>query len=269
MPSADEQTPPPEPPNEGGGSTALALLPGDANPEEDPFKDMPSLFSTRKPRNLSAGVSSGVKSVAKGVAMGAVGLVAAPLIGAKEGGFKGFAAGLGAGLLGAVTLPIYGTVVGAVQLGRGVFNTPEAFAERAKGKIWDEDTRKWVSYNLNDEARDVLAKTEEEWCKEHGIKMEGDGKGGGGSAQVKETDLYDALGVATDASGSQIRKAYFKLAKELHPDKNLHDPNAHDKFQKVTPACLLAIPCLAPPTKPYAMPPLAANPQSCMPPLPW
>ena len=52
-------------------------------------------------------------------------------------------------------------------------------------------------------------------------------------AAVKETELYDVLGVAPDASSAAIRKAYFKLAKELHPDKNTADPHAHDKFQKV------------------------------------
>ena len=197
-------------------STALAVA-GSVDADDDPLGAMPALFSTRKPRNLGAGLSSGAKSVAKGVAMGAVGLVAAPVLGAREGGVKGFCAGLGAGLLGAVTLPVYGAVVGSVQLARGAINTPEAFAERGRGKIWDEDSRKWVSYNLQDEARDLLAVTEEEWCTQHGVKMDGGGKGDGASSSgnVKESELYDALGVPTDASGAQIRKAYFKLAKEL------------------------------------------------------
>ena len=81
--------------------------------------------------------------------MGAVGLVAAPALGAREAGVKGFFAGLGAGILGAFTLPVYGTIVGTVQVARGALNTPEAFAERSRGKIWDEDTRAWVSYDLN------------------------------------------------------------------------------------------------------------------------
>ena len=51
------------------------------------------------------------------------------------------------------TLPVYGAVVGSVQVARGALNTPEAFAERSKGKVWDEDSRAWVSYNLLDEAR--------------------------------------------------------------------------------------------------------------------
>ena len=33
-------------------------------------------------------------------------------------------------------------------------------------------------------------------------------------------NLYTVLGVETDATTSQIKKAYHKLALELHPDKN-------------------------------------------------
>lgn len=44
-------------------------------------------------------------------------------------------------------------------------------------------------------------------------------------------DFYSILGVAKSANINQIKKAYRKQAKELHPDKNKDDPNAQDKFQ--------------------------------------
>ena len=217
----------------GSTSTALALPTdvSDANLDADA---LPTIFSFRKPSDLKAGVSSGAKSVAKGVGLGVGALIGAPVLGAREGGLKGFAAGLGTGIIMGIALPVSGVVVGAVQVARGALNQPEAIAERSKGKIWDEDTRTWVAYNLQEDARALLGETEEEWCEKHGIKAEGSGGNkGGSSGSVKETELYDALGVESDASAAAIRKAYFKMAKELHPDKNRHDPNAHDKFQKV------------------------------------
>jgi DnaJ-class molecular chaperone len=47
-------------------------------------------------------------------------------------------------------------------------------------------------------------------------------------------DLYSTLGVARDASEADIKKAYRKLAKELHPDRNKDNPAASDRFSKVT-----------------------------------
>lgn len=44
-------------------------------------------------------------------------------------------------------------------------------------------------------------------------------------------DFYKILGVPKDANSNQIKKAYRKLAKELHPDKNPDDDVAHEKFQ--------------------------------------
>jgi DnaJ-class molecular chaperone len=49
-------------------------------------------------------------------------------------------------------------------------------------------------------------------------------------------DLYSQLNVARGADEAEIKKAYRKLAKELHPDKNKDNPKATERFSKVTQA---------------------------------
>ena len=48
-------------------------------------------------------------------------------------------------------------------------------------------------------------------------------------------DHYDTLGVTRDASADEIKRAYRKLARELHPDVN-PDPHTQEKFKEVTAA---------------------------------
>ncbi|MDF7776187.1 DnaJ C-terminal domain-containing protein [Sphingomonas sp. AOB5] len=49
-------------------------------------------------------------------------------------------------------------------------------------------------------------------------------------------DPYATLGVARGASEADIKKAYRKLAKELHPDTNQNNPKAAERFSKVAQA---------------------------------
>ena len=50
------------------------------------------------------------------------------------------------------------------------------------------------------------------------------------------SDPYTLLGVPKSASEADIKKAYRKLAKELHPDANKDNPKASEKFSEVTAA---------------------------------
>src|ERR671939_1660895 len=49
-------------------------------------------------------------------------------------------------------------------------------------------------------------------------------------------DPYEILGVPRDADETQIKKAFRKLARELHPDVNRHDPDAEEKFKEAAEA---------------------------------
>jgi len=49
-----------------------------------------------------------------------------------------------------------------------------------------------------------------------------------GEESVTTRDLYEVLGVARDATDSQIKRAYHKLAMVHHPDKRAQNPSGEE-----------------------------------------
>lgn len=50
------------------------------------------------------------------------------------------------------------------------------------------------------------------------------------------TDLYRTLGLTSSATAEEIKRAYRRLAKELHPDRHPDDAAAHERFKEVSSA---------------------------------
>ena len=152
----------------------------------------------------------------KGIVAGAAGLIAAPIIGAQNDGVRGFAAGVGAGVAGAVIMPATAVGVCVYQVGRGVVNTPQAISdcinERQSLVVYDDRA------GANDQGGAAAAAA---------------AAGAPSSKRVRDTELYDILGVSPDATQNEIKKAYFLKARLHHPDKNPDDPSAHEMFQRL------------------------------------
>jgi molecular chaperone DnaJ len=49
-------------------------------------------------------------------------------------------------------------------------------------------------------------------------------------------DYYEVLGVGREAGEAEVKKAFRRLARELHPDVNNHDPEAEEKFKEAAEA---------------------------------
>ncbi|WIA12849.1 hypothetical protein OEZ85_006475 [Tetradesmus obliquus] len=187
--------------------------------EEDPRealkREWREAVRKTRPKDAAGGFKSGLATAAAGIASGVVGLVAAPIVGAKQDGAAGFAKGIATGIAGAVVLPVAGVVGGAVQVGRGIANQSEATQEKKKGRVWNKESRQWE----DPPGTELQAYDEAAAQQALGVPP--------------GVDYYALLEVGRDADAATLKRQYYILARKWHPDKNPDNPEATQRFQEL------------------------------------
>lgn len=184
-----------------------------------------NFFARTRPKDAKAGISKGLKLAAAGLLGGALAPIVGTVQGAREGGFCGLLKGLGVGVVGGACAALGGCAAGLAQATRGLANTPAALRGRRREQVWDQDTGKWLDIDLGALENDVEAENSDD-----------ETRSGAWSGNVADTELYDLLNVKPQASPAEIKKAYYKVARECHPDKNPGDAEATTRFQKLADA---------------------------------
>jgi hypothetical protein len=117
-------------------------------------------------------------------------------------------------------MTLLGAVNASYQVVTGVYTTFSAVAAAWQGtRVWNEEVEAWVVYDLKTEIDEIFAS---------GSSNSSNSKE---RTPVRDMGYYDLLEVPSNASAKEIKKAYYRQAKELHPDKNPGNDEAAEQFR--------------------------------------
>lgn len=178
------------------------------------------IFPTRQPRHVAEGALNLLKSVLAGFGMSLISFFAMPIAGFRTAGFPGLIAGGLAGTLYAALFSLMGMANGVWQMARGAIETPMAVRAARNGMLWDVSVEKWKRYYLKQEQDELES-----------VRV-------GSSSPVKDDAYYRLLEVNPRATSAAVKRAYYKKAREVHPDKNPSE-EAAEQFRQLHAAYLV------------------------------
>jgi curved DNA-binding protein CbpA len=110
------------------------------------------------------------------------------------------------------------------------------------GKVYKKETKTWEFYFLDSEWAEIEEEEKKLKEQQQNAKISSSSNNSGEATgvqqeaeerPVKDREYYDLLEVSTNASETDIKKAYRKKARTCHPDKCPGDEQAHARFQEL------------------------------------